>query len=506
MKTVSNDDTSRRARSRRVGTISLTMVTILALLFPLLPVTAAFAQEPLVPTIASDLPDYPPGALVTLTGANWQGDMLVHVVVNDDVWQTWYRAVDVPVAADGTIVDSFNLPDWFVATYSVVARGLTTDRVVTAIFTDASSLQITKGVTPAAYSSAGMILSYSYIVLNNGTEALNGPFTVVDDKATDELCVQPGDGQLSPNESMTCSASYTTSAADVTFGYVANNAYATGGEVTSAPDIEVASLPLVCENDTGGANDDPGQKDLTRQCDAPLSSNPLVIAWNWDVISTGGNNTIDACALFDTDNDGNINYALCASWLGTGQQVSTSPVLYSCGDTRPDRCPGSAALTISYGSDCEIDRVNDDPFPAGDSYQLDTRAYCSINLNDVGGAAVADFVDVCSFTQGNKPGSAPSDCIRYRTNTGKLEVVKDEILPTLPTDAGQFDLQIDGTTLCDDCLDGGTTTEQIVTAGNHTVGEIAGAGTSLTDYDSAIVCKDLNGTGTIVAQSTNSGR
>ena len=42
----------------------------------------------------------------------------------------------VDVAADGNVVDSFNLPAWFVATYKVVASGQQTGRVVTTSFTD----------------------------------------------------------------------------------------------------------------------------------------------------------------------------------------------------------------------------------------------------------------------------------------------------------------------------------------------------------------------------------
>ena len=89
------------------------------------------------PTIVSDQPDYAPGATVTLAGANWQGDTTVRIQVNDDAGKTWSRDVNVPVAADGTIVDSFALPDWFVATYSVTATGDQTKRVATTSFTDA---------------------------------------------------------------------------------------------------------------------------------------------------------------------------------------------------------------------------------------------------------------------------------------------------------------------------------------------------------------------------------
>ena len=75
------------------------------------------------PTIQSDKDDYPPGGRVTLTGANWQPGEVVHIYVNDDHGSSWSRNVDVIADETGQITDAFNLPDWFVAEYSVVATG-----------------------------------------------------------------------------------------------------------------------------------------------------------------------------------------------------------------------------------------------------------------------------------------------------------------------------------------------------------------------------------------------
>ncbi len=82
--------------------------------------------------------------------------------------------------------------------------------------------------------------------------------------------------------------------------------------------------------------------------------------------------------------------------------------------------------------------------------------------------------------------------------TGKLEVRKS-LSPT--NDPGKFNLQIDGTTDPDaqNVGDGGSTGEQTVNTGSHTVGETAGTAPALADYQKSIVCKDDNGTGTTVA-------
>jgi hypothetical protein len=87
------------------------------------------------PTIQSDKEDYAPGATVTLTGSNWQPGESVNIVVNDDVGQSWSRNVNVTADDNGNISDSFQLPNTFVATYSVKATGAS-GAVATSSFTD----------------------------------------------------------------------------------------------------------------------------------------------------------------------------------------------------------------------------------------------------------------------------------------------------------------------------------------------------------------------------------
>src|SRR3954463_4416980 len=84
------------------------------------------------PAIWSDKADYSPGEHVVLSGANWQPGESVHVTVNDDAGSTgnrdgagstWNRDVDVVADGAGNIADEFDLPNWFVARYSVRATG-----------------------------------------------------------------------------------------------------------------------------------------------------------------------------------------------------------------------------------------------------------------------------------------------------------------------------------------------------------------------------------------------
>jgi hypothetical protein len=71
--------------------------------------------------------------------------------------------------------------------------------------------------------------------------------------------------------------------------------------------------------------------------------------------------------------------------------------------------------------------------------------------------------------------------------TGTLKVTK-KLVPA--TDSGKFNLLIDGVAKATNVGDGGTTGTQTVNTGVHTVGESAGTGTSLSNYDSTLSCVD----------------
>ena len=63
------------------------------------------------PSISSDRFDYAPGDAVALSGAGWIADEAVQVLVDDDQDHPWSHAAELTAAADGTVSDSFDLPD-----------------------------------------------------------------------------------------------------------------------------------------------------------------------------------------------------------------------------------------------------------------------------------------------------------------------------------------------------------------------------------------------------------
>jgi uncharacterized repeat protein (TIGR01451 family) len=263
----------------------------------------------------------------------------------------------------------------------------------------------------------------------------------------------------------------------------------------------IVSAAETCVSDTAGANDQPNQKDLTKLC-IDYSGAPTTVStkWNWDETGTNGANTMDACNLFDVNNNGLADYAVCVTTKNDPAALQVYNT-YSCGDTREDRCT-TPITTLSNGTTtCAVSQQNTDPFPAGSSSPADTQAACTIQLSTmpipVGGIS-PKLIDVCSYPS-QSPNSDPSDCVIARANAGKLEVVK-HLIPV--GDSGLFNLQIDGVTKATNVGNNGTTTELSVSAGNHTIGELAGTATTLSNYSPSVTCRDLNGTGAIIASGT----
>jgi uncharacterized repeat protein (TIGR01451 family) len=74
---------------------------------------------------------------VGLSGTGWLPGEDVNIIVNDNVGDSWRRDVIVSADAEGSVADSFNLPEWFVAEYRVRATGLTSGAYAETTFTDA---------------------------------------------------------------------------------------------------------------------------------------------------------------------------------------------------------------------------------------------------------------------------------------------------------------------------------------------------------------------------------
>ena len=103
-----------------------------------------------------------------------------------------------------------------------------------AVFTN---LRLTKSANPTTYNQVGQVISYAYAFTNAGTAPLTGPVTIADDKAP-ATCPNLNtignlDNNLDPNETITCTSTYSITQADLNAGSVTNTATASVGGQTS---------------------------------------------------------------------------------------------------------------------------------------------------------------------------------------------------------------------------------------------------------------------------------
>ena len=87
-------------------------------------------------------------------------------------------------------------------------------------------INLVKSASIASFSNAGTLVTYSYLVTNTGNVTLN-PVTVTDPMVSLSKILCP-DQSLVPNKTETCTATYTTTQANVTEGRFTNTAVAHG--------------------------------------------------------------------------------------------------------------------------------------------------------------------------------------------------------------------------------------------------------------------------------------
>ncbi len=244
----------------------------------------------------------------------------------------------------------------------------------------------------------------------------------------------------------------------------------------SDPDAAAYAITV----DENGPNDVPGQKDLTLHgLDESGLPNQLKVLWDWDEISISGNNTLDACSLLTSDANIFADYALCLT-LGGQPLAPLATTLYSCGDTRVDRCASQIAVVVlpaNASTSCSFAVTNNtDPFPGpaskakGTAYPQDTRAKCTLDLPEIAGAtgvpvADLDLINTCSYPS-QQPNSDPSDCVLIPRDA-TLIIVKDA-----DDDTTAFPFTVTG---------GGTFSGNVSDGSPQTVGIVSGVNTTVAE-------------------------
>lgn len=94
------------------------------------------------------------------------------------------------------------------------------------------SLSIAKSSVDTSYAAVGDVLTYTYVVQNTGNLTLTGDTNVTDDKIGTFVCFN---GNIAPGDTVTCTAIYTVTLADLDAGDLTNQAYAENGPLVSSP-------------------------------------------------------------------------------------------------------------------------------------------------------------------------------------------------------------------------------------------------------------------------------
>ncbi len=139
------------------------------------------------------------------------------------------------------IVTQVDLDTGSVTNTASATDGTTTSPIETATIMGnrTEGLAINKVARSNNFAAVGDVLSYDYIVRNTGNFTILDPVTVNDDKIASVTC--PVITSFVPNATLTCSADYTVTQADLDAGEVVNIATATAGTFTSDPDTVTIS-------------------------------------------------------------------------------------------------------------------------------------------------------------------------------------------------------------------------------------------------------------------------
>ncbi len=285
-----------------------------------------------------------------------------------------------------------------------------------------AALSILKSVLEWAYTAAGDLLHYSFIVTNSGAASLKEPVVINDDKTINETCPSTNtigdlDAFLDPGESLTCTAIYTiTAPADLppASSSVTNTASATVETVTSNTDTETSNWAAMDYDDLPDA-----YKTLQNVNGARHTIPAANGLFMGPAISQDANGLPDAAANLDIDDgvtrtDGELWYQGNIVHLNINLQTSTFSGTAQAGiwidwngdgifNPALDFIPcsatvGGAAINMTVGStySCAIQIPSSPDYTAGATpLNVRVRLFDAVNL--IGGSLDAnDYAGLAS--------------------------------------------------------------------------------------------------------------
>lgn len=224
-------------------------------------------------------------------------------------------------------------------------------------------------------------------------------------------------------------------------------AAAVAGAETNSVTIDGDVTPIgdwddeYCAEDVDGCDDEPGQRDSKHACVASnfasvQPADTIYLRFDFDDTEFTGANTGDGCWLLDTDEDLNVDMALCFTLAGTPATLDPADVhLYDCNDSMADRCAGSTVVPSATPL-CLLD--GDAPDATSCAASPDASVECSLPLADIGWlSGQTILLGACTYPS-EIPNSAPSDCVN---DQGAPFVVDPDTGLSVPVELLSFTIQ-----------------------------------------------------------------
>ncbi|WP_147409011.1 LPXTG cell wall anchor domain-containing protein [Kitasatospora xanthocidica] len=281
----------------------------------------------------------PAGPVIALSGTTYT---LTETAASGSLsdYTTTYDCVDTangnaPITS-GSGVTTFNLP--FPATVEDKNSPMVLCTFTNTPVPVTPALTIVKSASPTTVSAVGQVVDYSFLVTNTGNVTLTD--VTVNETAFSGsggplvAACPPGAASLAPGASVTCTASYTVTQADINAGSITNTATATGTPPSGPP---VTSPP---SNATVTATANPALT-IVKSVDATdLTAAGQVLHYMYLVTNTG-NVTLTNVTVNET------------AFSGSG-----TPPVVSCPPAAASLAPGaSVTCTASYTvTQADIDR------------------------------------------------------------------------------------------------------------------------------------------------------
>ena len=175
------------------------------------------------------------------------------------------------------------------------------------------ALSIDKSTPATDFTAAGEVISYSYVVTNTGNTTITDAISVSDDKISNVSCPVLPAGGLTPSASITCTADYTLTQADVDAGEITNIASATDGTIVSPTDTV-----------TVGGTQTPAMSLVKSATTESFSMPGDIVSYEYVVTNTGNVTITDAITVSD-DKIANVSCpALPAGGLAPSASLTCS--------------------------------------------------------------------------------------------------------------------------------------------------------------------------------------